>query len=295
MMLNRQKILLSYIHLAGKVESKTVLTKSMFLLCKEELGENSFYDFFPYNFGPYSFCMDRIDVQSLINKDLISDFPYQIKDKKFADNILSNLDEDSISAISNVYSKYGKMRAWQIKNYVYDKYPYFAIRNEKDSPSYSNYDPANSPKLQEAKIFTTGYEGKSLDRFLDELIKNNVKILVDVRKNPRSMKYGFSGNTIRHYAEKVNIKYVSVPELGIEGQHRQNLETQADYDKLFVLYKKKMLPKNYEKLKTLKNLIEDDKRMALMCFEKDYKQCHRGVLSEEFKNYCNNEYGVLHI
>jgi uncharacterized protein (DUF488 family) len=295
MLLNRQKILLSYIYLSGKIESKTVLTKSVFLLCKEEMGGKEIYDFFPYYFGPYSFSLDRIDIKNLVDRGLITDFPYEIKDEIFAKKILSNLDNKVVYAINHIYFKYGKLKAWEIKNYVYKKFPYFAIRNKNNPAFYSANDPANQQDMQDSKILTIGYEGRSIDRFLDDLIKNNVKVLVDVRNNPRSRKHGFSGNTIKHYAEEVNVEYLSVPELGISSQYRQELNTMDDYAKIFALYRNKVLPNSSAKLNLLKNLIISKKRIALMCFERDYKKCHRSILSEELKNYCNGEYGISHV
>ena len=53
---------------------------------------------------------------------------------------------------------------------------------------------AQRNRESKAVLFTVGYEGRTLDAYLDLLIRNNVKILCDVRKNPFSMKYGFSRN-----------------------------------------------------------------------------------------------------
>jgi hypothetical protein len=45
-------------------------------------------------------------------------------------------------------------------------------------------------------IVTIGYEGRSLEAFLNLLLQNSVTLLCDVRRNPLSRKYGFSKSTL---------------------------------------------------------------------------------------------------
>ena len=40
-------------------------------------------------------------------------------------------------------------------------------------------------------VLTVGYEGLSIDEFLMKLIREKIHILIDVRKNPWSMKFGY--------------------------------------------------------------------------------------------------------
>ena len=56
---------------------------------------------------------------------------------------------------------------------------------------------------------------------------------------------------------------------------RQSLFTQNDYDKLFEYYEKYTLPKNWNYLLKVRDIIEQEGRVALTCFEKDPAQCHR--------------------
>jgi len=297
MLLNRQKALLSYISISGEIKSKTLLVKALFLLCEEELKPCgcSLYDFFPYKNGPYSFSLMKLDIQKLINEGVLSDLPYYVIDKRRASEIIGGLNSAMSSALEKVHNKYGKMSAAKIKDYVYARYPYFAIHNENNPKSYLPYNPANSPLFQEARIFTIGYEGRSLDAFLNTLIANNVKALVDIRNNPVSMKYGFTGRLLKHYVEETGIKYISIPELGIESRHRKNLDNQEDYATLFKIYESEILPQRKDKMARLKNLITQGKRIALMCFEKDERMCHRGIASHYLQGYCGNKYGLSHL
>lgn len=297
MLLNRQKSLLSYISISKEIEHKTLLTKAMFLLCEEELKprNQSLYDFFPYKYGPFSFSLVRLDLQKLINEGIISESPYQVVNQELAGKIFSDLDTAIKSSLKRIHNEYGKMSVGEIKSYVYQRYPYFAIRNEKNSKTYSQYDPANAPSLQKPQILTIGYEGKSLDAFLNTLIQNNVRLLVDIRNNPKSMKYGFSGNTLKHYIEETGVRYISIPELGVESQYRKDLDTKEDYMNLFKAYEREVLPKQVDKISFLKNLIVKEKRIALMCFEKESWMCHRSITSRYLQSYCENMYGISHL
>ena len=297
MLLNRQKTLLNYISISGEIKSKTLLVKTFFLLCEEELKPRCcpLYDFFPYKYGPYSFSLMKLDIQKLINEGVISDLPYCVIDKRRANEIIGGLDSPTSSALEKIHNKYGKMSVAKVKDYVYARYPYFAIHNENNPGAYLPYNPANSPLFQEARIFTIGYEGRSLDAFLNTLIANNVKALVDIRNNPVSMKYGFTGRSLKHYVEETGIKYISVPELGIESRHRKKLDNQEDYINLFKIYESEILPQRNDKIARLKNLIMQEKRIALMCFEKDERMCHRGIASRYFQNWCDNKYGLSHL
>ncbi|UTO27808.1 DUF488 domain-containing protein [Bartonella harrusi] len=96
-------------------------------------------------------------------------------------------------------------------------------------------------KDEKACFFTIGYEGKSLENYLDCLIENNIKTLCDVRRNPISRKHGFSKRQLEKAVNNINIEYMHMPELGIASEKRQNLKTQKDYERLFEEYQKTTL------------------------------------------------------
>src|SRR3989338_6280227 len=156
MLLNRQKALLNYISIAGEIKRKTLLVKAFFLLCEEELKPRGcpLYDFFPYKYGPFSFSLMKLDIQKLIKEGIISDLPYRIIDKRRADKIIDSVDSVMSSSLERIHNKYGQMSVAKAKDYVYARYPYFAIHNENNPETYLPHDPANSPSLQEARILT---------------------------------------------------------------------------------------------------------------------------------------------
>ena len=125
------------------------------------------------------------------------------------------------------------------------------------------------------QLLSIGYEGITLETYINKLIINDVHVLCDVRKNAFSQKYGFSKSQLQKACEGVGIRYVHIPELGIESDKRLELHSQTDYDTLFQDYEKTTLKNNHIALLKVRDLIVKDKRVALTCFEKNPLQCHR--------------------
>ncbi|MDR1165928.1 MAG: DUF488 domain-containing protein [Deltaproteobacteria bacterium] len=131
----------------------------------------------------------------------------------------------------------------------------------------------------EQVLFTIGYEGKSVDEFINALILNDVRLLIDVRRNPRSRKFGFSRDKIRIFIETVGIGYAHLPELGVESDKRRSLKTPEDRQALLSDYKNS-LQNNDESLKNIYELLKDNGRVALACYELNPEMCHRSVIHD---------------
>ncbi|MDR3275367.1 MAG: DUF488 domain-containing protein [Endomicrobium sp.] len=161
---------------------------------------------------------------------------------------------------------------------TYEEYPYYAKNSQKTK--------FITPKIKEAireimadnnrtTLFDIGYEGKSLEGYLNLLITNNIKVLVDVRKNPISMKYGFSKNILAKRAGDLKIEYMHIPELGIDSDKRKSLNSSEDCQNLFADYESKILPQNVKSVEKVYDILKQNKRIALTCFEADKNYCHR--------------------
>jgi uncharacterized protein (DUF488 family) len=151
------------------------------------------------------------------------------------------------------------------------------------------------PQISGTILFTIGYEGISLEEYLVRLLKNNVKVLADVRHNPISMKYGFSKNQLMKYCTSLGIEYMHFPEVGIQSEQRQELSNQSDYDKLFEVYRKKNLTVTGKTQNEILTLLKHHKRIALTCFEANICQCHRKHLAEAIANLPGFTYELKHI
>jgi uncharacterized protein (DUF488 family) len=130
---------------------------------------------------------------------------------------------------------------------------------------------------------------------LNKLIKNDIKLLVDVRNNPLSQKFGFSKSQLIRYCEGVNIEYIHFADVGIKSEFRKELKIQSDYDTLFNSYKKNTLTQTISTQEKILGLLKEKKRIALTCFEANICQCHRKHLAEAISQLPEWKYELKHI
>lgn len=127
------------------------------------------------------------------------------------------------------------------------------------------------------KFYTIGYEGLSLDAFLALLKENQIERLIDVRANAISRKKGFAKNALKEALEEQGIEYIHVPEVGIPSDVRKAWKNR---DALLTYYQATLLErKDLQRAVSRVVRLCREKNSALMCFEKDYKSCHRRSLS----------------
>jgi len=111
------------------------------------------------------------------------------------------------------------------------------------------------------EILTIGYGGKTPTEFFKELQKLEPCVVVDVRRDPE---HAFLGIYTKSHLKKVIPNYVSIPELG---------------------NKVKTLPPEYVNKKAgfikLLTLLQTNKRIVLLCAEKNEENCHRKFIKEE--------------
>ena len=294
-MFYRRKIILALLQLfEGKVD-KISLQKLLFLFTQRQ--EKAEYNFIPYRFGCYSYSANA-DLTAMVGKKILSETNSHFASNEKAD-YLKTLKETDRKLLEETWQLYGKMNANALMKHTYLNFPYWAINSIKAKELLSTKEferVTNSiPKGEEAILFTIGYEGISLEEYLNRLIKNDVKVLVDVRNNPLSMKYGFSKSQLQRFCDNFGIRYVHFPEVGIQSEQRQELNTQDDYDKLFAVYRENNLTKTTVSQLQILKLLQEYKRIALTCFEANICQCHRKHLAEAIRNLPDFKYEVKHI
>lgn len=294
-MFYRRQVILSILQIFdGKLE-KIALQKLLFLFTKRQNKPD--YDFIPYQYGCYSISANA-DLETMVKKNILVDgITSFIKNDKF--DYISKLTIFDKKILQDVKLDYGKCNSKALTILTYLNYGYYAINSKvaKDLLTFEQYQKIQlfKPKKENITLYTIGYEGISLEEYLNKLIKNDIKTLVDVRCNPSSMKFGFSKSQLQKYCTNLNISYIHIPEVGIKTEFRQNLNVQSDYDLLFDNYKKTVLRDTKTFQIKILDLLKLNNRIALTCFEANICQCHRKHLAEAITNLPDWNFELKHI
>lgn len=294
-MFYRRKVILALLQLFDGSLDKIRLQKLLFLFTQRQAKAE--YDFVPYKYGCYSYSA-HADLTTMVSKKIL-DSNENTYTKKDRTEYLKDLKPDDKKFLLEVKKHYGRMSSRALMKHTYLNYPFFATRSEVAADILSEKElekvEASKPKGNKTILFTIGYEGISLEQYLVRLVKNDVKVLVDVRNNPLSMKYGFSKSQLNKYCGYLGIHYEHFPEVGIRSEQRQELNSQKDYDKLFSAYRKKNLSTTTQSQNEILDLLKKHKRIALTCFEANICQCHRKHLAEAIENLSGFSFEVKHI
>jgi len=214
-------------------------------------------------------------------------------------NFTTQLSQSDQSLLQDVVANYGGMATNALIKHTYINYPYYAINsnllNGLLDEEFIERVRKESPEGKEKKLYTIGYEGTSLEAYLNKLLKHDVKVLIDTRKNALSRKFGFSKRQLKLYCNNVGIQYHHFPETGIPSSLRTSLKSQEDYDLLFELYANQHLPETTNAQKQILTLLEKHERVALTCFEANIHQCHRKPLAETIQKMPRFNYQLKHL
>ncbi len=295
----RRKQLLALLDTFDGLLTRTQLQKLAFILTRWQ--DVPIFDFVPYRFGCYSFQANQdlgaLKQQGLLEETNIQGFHYWKKLDKT--DFAAQLKSSDQLFMKQLKRQFGNHSQDDLIRYTYIHYPYYAI-NSTIAGQYLNAEQLEkvdaARNCYEGKqLFTIGYEGKSLERYLNLLLAQDVKLLCDVRKNSFSMKFGFSKNQLQYACEQVGIAFMHIPQLGIESDKRQSLKTQRDYDMLFDEYECNILPKNREHLLHLAGLFVNYNRIAITCFEAHSCMCHRGRVAKALEKLPDWDIPIRHI
>ena len=294
-MFYRRKMILALLEVFGGKLMKINLQKVLFLITQRQA--KPAYDFVPFKFGCFSFSANA-DLAAMVKHGFLTE-DEQSFTKKDKQTYLSTLNDTDRRLVNQIYALFRNHDADALMTYTYTQYPYYAINSVK-APQLLNR--AQMEKVEKARpssskiiLYTIGYEGISLEAYLNKLVKNDIKVLVDVRNNPLSQKYGFSKSLLSSCCNKLGIEYVHYAEVGIQSEDRKELNVQVDYDNLFDSYRDNTLPRTTDTQQKILTLLQQKQRIALTCFEANICQCHRKHLSEAITRLPGWHYELKHI
>jgi hypothetical protein len=297
MLFDRQRLLLALVDALGGAAASTDLQKLLFLYTREWESAPS-YDFVPYQYGGFSFS-SYADKRKLIERGLLED--------EAARWVLTPAGRLAVQREAAMRERTRRFATAQPRRgdpliaEVYRRYPFYATRSkivERVLPAGADRAAimAARPAPKDPGVVTIGYEGRSLEAYLNALLRDSVTLLCDVRRNPLSRKYGFAKNTLSKACESVGIRYEHLPELGIASEERRELKTQADYDALFVEYKRRSLPRQGAALEKILHWVRSEgHRVSLTCYEAEPCQCHRHCVAEALERLGGADLAPCHL
>ncbi|WP_445501345.1 DUF488 domain-containing protein [Microvirga sp. G4-2] len=137
--------------------------------------------------------------------------------------------------------------------------------------------------MAKPQIFTIGYEGADVDRFLTTLKDAGIETLADVRAVALSRKRGFSKSALRDALANQGIGYEHFIKLGTPKEGRQAARA-GDGELMRRIYCDEVLATEeaQEAFRDLKALA-GAKPICLLCFERDPANCHRRILAQRLE------------
>lgn len=128
-------------------------------------------------------------------------------------------------------------------------------------------------------LSTIGYEGKTLEEFLGELVAAGVEIVIDVRAVAASRRPGFSKTALANAVRERGIDYVHYRALGTPAAGREAAR-KGRIGEMHAIYAGQL--ETPEAQLALEQVLGEasERHAALLCFERDAACCHRTMLAE---------------
>jgi uncharacterized protein (DUF488 family) len=130
-------------------------------------------------------------------------------------------------------------------------------------------------------IANIGYERRTLGELVGLLLADGVRTVVDVRADPISRRPDFRSRRLREQLEARGLDYVHVRELGVPAQVRRRYDGKAGRGRLLAWYGEYI--DAHPELVTRVARLARGTRLALLCYEREPADCHRGVLSDRLR------------
>jgi len=257
----QRQLLLLLDALGGRMGDRDFATL-LFLYCQESAA-GAPYEFVPGPSSPRSFTAEA-DRRKLIERGLLADTDAEDEWRltREAQTVVGRAPDLVLDAFVQRETLRGDALAADTSRRFPDYAPGNVHRDESATP-----------------LSTIGYEGRSLEGYLNLLLRSGVTLLCDVRRNPFSRKWGFSKNTLAMGCAAVGIRYENLPELGIAPEKRHAVASEQDRDALFADYERQTLPQASAAIDRIRDWIQSGERVALTCFELNPQDCHRSRLA----------------
>jgi len=129
------------------------------------------------------------------------------------------------------------------------------------------------------RLFTIGYEGKTVGELLEQLASSGVDLLIDVRAVAASRRPGFSKTALAGALREIGIDYLHLRALGTPKAGREAAR-KGRIAEMRAIYEGQLATAEAELAMEQALNAALERKAALLCFEADAGACHRAVVSE---------------
>ena len=127
-------------------------------------------------------------------------------------------------------------------------------------------------------LATIGYEGATVQGFLNALREQGIELLVDVRAVAMSRRPGFAKTRLAANLAEAGIEYLHLRGLGTPADGRAAARSGRHDEMRRIFLDHLATPVAQTDLETLISIVSGGRRAALLCFEADPRHCHRSLV-----------------
>lgn len=131
-------------------------------------------------------------------------------------------------------------------------------------------------------VYTIGYEGTDIERFIQTLKIVGVRVVADVRAVALSRKKGFSKTALKARLEMEGISYLHFNDLGDPKDGREAARM-GKYDKFRKIYSKHLSGRDAQTALATLRVTVKNAATCLLCFERDPMVCHRSIVAQKLQ------------
>ncbi|MEO7965409.1 MAG: DUF488 domain-containing protein [Gemmatimonadaceae bacterium] len=129
------------------------------------------------------------------------------------------------------------------------------------------------------EVATIGYEGTTMQEFLQTLRSAKIELVVDVRAVASSRRPGFAKTRLAAHLAEVGIAYEHIRSLGTPANGRAAARA-GRHDEMRAIFEENLKGETAQGgLDRLEAIIQLSQKIALLCFEHDPKHCHRTMVA----------------
>ena len=144
-------------------------------------------------------------------------------------------------------------------------------------------------------ILTMGYQQRTGDELVRELVAAGVDVVIDVRETPWSHRPDFSKGPLMARLADAGIEYCHAWFAGNPKQNRATASSQTECLQRYAEY----LDEIPDVVQIFAELVEEcvglGLRVCLLCYERHPAECHRTIILDKWKAATGSEMPVVHL